>query len=333
MRFLAAVAVFSILALAPVAVSAANLPLFNPDFRIVPDPHEYDPSCPVGAPLSFGAVMQTVQNLMNVAISVGVLVMIFAIVVTGFQLVMSATNPRGKEEARKRFGSVFIGFLVVISAWLVVDFIMKTLYDPETNDGRRWGPWNEIITADSDDWCIKQGTTTPIINAALIGVLTGRSGPGAVGGGSCTAPSRGPCSVASLQSSCFASTGAVEQAARICNKESGGNPLTRSRTDITADGLPYSVGLFQINLTNSYSIQVNGKNCSEAFSVPCQGSNVQQSGRNIGRCVARVTDRALYDACVTSASNVTNNLQQACDLYDGDWGRWSYSAGQCGLPR
>lgn len=328
MRFFAALAVFSILVLAPSAAHAVNLPLFNPDFRIVPDPHEYDSSCPVGAPLSFGAVMQTVQNLMNVAISVGVLIMILMIVVTGFQLVMSATNPHGKEQARKRFGSVFIGFLVVISAWLVVDFIMKTLYDGEGD----FGPWNEIITAQGDDWCIKQIEGEALVDGSIIGVITGRTGPGRTGGGSCAVPTGGPCSVSALQNSCFGS-GTAEQAARICNKESGGNPLSESRTDRTADGLPYSVGLFQINLTNSYGIRVNGKNCSEAFSVPCQGRNVEQTGRNIGRCSARVIDRDLYNACVASAKNATNNLNQACDLYDGDWGRWVYSARSCGLPR
>lgn len=322
MRYLAALAVFSILSLAPFAAHAANLPLFNPDFRIVPDPHEYDPSCPVGAPLSFGAVMQTVQNLMNVAISVGVLVMIFAIVVTGFQLVMSATNPHGKEEARKRFGSVFIGFLVVISAWLVVDFIMKTLYNPDTNDGRRWGPWNEIITADSNDWCIKEGETKAIIDASVIGVLTGRSGPGSSGGGRCLAQDSGAC--ASSNMSAFGDM--AETASRVCYGESTGNASAESTTDKLGDGTPYSFGLFQINIT---AHRINNLNCPSAFSR--QNCTLRSCGRGTG---VRVTDVELYNQCRAAAKNPATNIAKAVEIFNDASRRWSPTWGaatRCGI--
>lgn len=169
------------LTLVPQAAFAANLPLFNPDFTIVPEACH---SCPC----SFAGTLQLVQNVMNVMISFGVLIIILVIVMAGFQFLMSASNPHGKEQAKGTFVKAIIGFLVVISAWLVVDFIMKTLYEPDTEiDGKRFGPWNEIIRSDDANMCIEETGGVPIIDAGTIGGIVGGTNPGGTSGANCPA--------------------------------------------------------------------------------------------------------------------------------------------------
>lgn len=169
MRYIAIVFLSLFFVAAP--AQAANLPLFNPDFTIVPEACH---SCPC----SFAGTLQLVQNVMNVMISFGVLIIILVIVMAGFQFVMSATNPHGKEQAKGTFVKAIIGFLVVMSAWLVVDFIMKTLYDGEG----AFGPWNEIVMATDPAMCIEQTAGKAILDAGDIGGIVGGTTSGGVTG-------------------------------------------------------------------------------------------------------------------------------------------------------
>ncbi|MDR3548884.1 MAG: hypothetical protein P4M11_11590, partial [Candidatus Pacebacteria bacterium] len=196
-------------------------------------------------------------------------------------------------------------------------------------------PWNSLLNdTTSGDSCIKKQSTP-----ALPGLAGGSASQNANGGaavtttgsssaaGSCTAPSGGDCSVSNLSTTCFGSN--ASQAAQICNKESANNPNNLSRSDVTSDGHSYSVGLFQINITNSFNQQVDGQNCSAAFSGPCQGKNVVQSGSTAGHCSVTVTNTQLYNDCVTAAENPTNNINAACSLNnDGNsgWSKWSTSS-------
>jgi hypothetical protein len=80
----------------------------------------------------------------------------------------------------------------------------------------------------------------------------------------------------------------------ISKAESGLNPYKASETDHTLDGLPYSIGLFQINLTVH---SINGVDCPSAF-----------VGRNND---ARVVNEQLYNQCVALASDYKVNIDKA----------------------
>jgi hypothetical protein len=98
-------------------------------------------------------------------------------------------------------------------------------------------------------------------------------------------------------------------------QKSGGNPQTVSRTDILVDGNPYSIGLFEMNLTNSFdATPVDGQKCSAAFSGPCQGSHVIQTQPNIGHCDQRVVNPTLYADCVAAAESPQASTARACTL-------------------
>lgn len=165
------------------AVHAANLPLLDPNFSIVPE------ACRAACPCGVGAALQFIQNIMNVLISFAVIVMSLIIVWAGFLFVMSAANPESRSKARGMLINAFIGLFIVLSAWLIVDFIMKHLY----GDGSTaFGPWNKILVL-SGDQCIVVDNNLGKINGlpgglAEVGVNGVLLGTGASGGGASGIP-------------------------------------------------------------------------------------------------------------------------------------------------
>ncbi len=64
------------------------------------------------------------------------------IVVAGVRLVTSGGNTSAKEAAKSSITSLLIGYLIVLSAWLVLDYALKALLIQDgTND---FGVWNEV---------------------------------------------------------------------------------------------------------------------------------------------------------------------------------------------
>lgn len=150
---------------------AANLPLLDPNFTIVPT------ECTAACPCGIGAALQFVQNIMNVMISLAVLAMTIFIVWAGFLFVMSATNPESRSKARGMLINAFIGLFIVLSAWLIVDFIMKQLYD----GGGKFGPWNKILSTSSGSLCIEKHdpvAITGLPGVVPINIVNGTSGNG-----------------------------------------------------------------------------------------------------------------------------------------------------------
>lgn len=175
--------------LLPAAAHAqSNLPLFDPEWQLVPEAHELDADCPVGSPLGFGGALQLIQNVMNAAISFGVIIMVLVITFAGILWLLTPTNPENHSQAKKVLTNAVIGLLILLSAWLIVDFVMKLLYNGNTS----FGPWNEILTG--GDICITAASTTPLFSGNIFSV------PGQ--GGSFSYPltgSFGACNPATLQ--------------------------------------------------------------------------------------------------------------------------------------
>jgi len=113
---------------------------------ISPNTGESVPSAP-----DWGCIMQTVQNTVNFAITLGMIIAILYIVYSGFLFVMSAGNPSSREAAKTRITNVVIGLVVMLGAWLVIDFVMKRLY----GESGLYGPWNAILTEDGKPHCLQ----------------------------------------------------------------------------------------------------------------------------------------------------------------------------------
>jgi len=133
-------------------VLAAEATFFGP---IVPPECNCDAEGISSAP-DWGCVMQTIQNAINFTISMSVIIATIFIIYTGFMFVASAGNPHTREAAKTRLVNVVVGMLVVLAAWLIVDFIMKTLY----NEGE-FGPWNAILQNDGAELCFQPREAPP----------------------------------------------------------------------------------------------------------------------------------------------------------------------------
>jgi hypothetical protein len=287
----------------------------------------------------WGCILQTLQNLVNVGISLGLIICVLYLAYAGALFMMSSANPGLREEGKTRIVSAVVGMIVVLSAWLVVDFIMQVLYDPTVAfSGKSFGQWNQILASNGNDNCIQAHIPTPIAGGSTTIVQgsggapgsgdTGTAG-GSGGGGSCSIADSGACSIGALQGTCFGTRAA--EAAKVCNLESaGGNPAIKSGSDKLdgGSGSSYSIGLWQINLTTS---SVGGLNCPSAFSRKCEGSALVGKSKP-GACNSSITNPSLYNQCVTAAQNPVNNDAVACNLYDNrGFQPWSYSSNKCGV--
>ncbi len=309
----------------PFAVSAqSNLPLFDPDWQLVPDAHKIDPeNCPEGYPLGFAGVLQLIQNGMNAAISFGVIIFVLIIAGAGILWILTPTNPENHSQAKKILTNAVIGLLIILSAWLIVDFVMKLLYNP---NARNFGPWNQILTG--GDLCIKPMENLQPLFSGNIFSVPGRGtgadsgGPASLGSGSCSptlisnAAYMGGYPLTQAQANTFS---CLAQAESSCGTNISGAK--------TVDGRPTTAhGMFQIvmgyndkchnlNVTVCSSAARNAGwrgsgdlNCSQAFS----GGRVKQGQEELAR------------VCRAAAANIVCNVSAAACLLKerpdfGDW--------------
>jgi hypothetical protein len=81
---------------------------------------------------------------------IGFLFVVFAVLVAiaGVRLVISGGNSRALDDAKDTFINAIIGFIIILSAWLIVDTIMRGLIGNEgrlgTGDVSGWLFWSEV---------------------------------------------------------------------------------------------------------------------------------------------------------------------------------------------
>jgi len=238
-----------------------------------------------GQTSSFPDYLKQIVNFGFAAI--GIMAM-FMLMIGAYQYLMAAGNIAKEESAKTTISSAFSGLVLGLVAFLLLQTINPDLVSFNLSN--------------------------------LTGGLTGQNGtsPTTTGGkgtgnGSCTPVQSGPCSEASLSSTCFGSNN--YQASSICNAESGGGSGVASKTDITADGRSFSIGLFQVNLTQH---AVGGLNCPSAF-----------SGKNRS---ATVSNESLYQQCVQAAQDPATNISTACGIGNNgsNWKPWGANS-KCGF--
>jgi hypothetical protein len=297
-------------------------------------------TAPSSAP-AWGCVFATLQNALTMAVQLATVLISIFLALAGFTYMTSGGSAEKRQLANKRLVNAVIGLLIVLGAYLLVDSLMKVIYNAGATDGTTsFGPWNAILVSNGPD-CLAP-TKPPKSLAALTGAEAGSNASGgsgsagtaavpAGGGGTCTVPSsdNNPCSVQSLSGTCFASSGS--SASQVCMLESaGGQQAILSGSDKlnSGSGPSYSVGLWQINLTTT---QVGGLNCPAAFSAPCSGAAIHGQAK-VGWCSSTVTNQSLYQQCVAAAQIPQNNSQAACSLYNSKLSAWKCSASRCSVP-
>lgn len=141
-------------------------------------------ACPCG----FGGVLAIVQNVMNFIIAIGIIIATLIIVWGGILYVLSPANPENRSTANKMLINAVVGLLITLSAWLIVDFVMKTLYNPgaTTPAGQRFGPWNSILLTGEGAACVEAREPKSLFSGSIFAVPGTNTGSGSGGGGSCT---------------------------------------------------------------------------------------------------------------------------------------------------
>ena len=216
---------------------------------------------------NWGCVLLVLQNVINTAVGIAVLVVILAIVYAGFVFMTSGGSPERRTQGRNVLANSIIGLLILLDAWLGVDFVMKVVYNPNAvfSGSTQLGPWNAIWSSSGDDMCLVVREPVPITTGSL-SILTGSPGglPQIGRAGALCADSNPACSVQALMNE-----GLTEVQARamscIAVTESSGNPNTpQSSTG--------ACGTFQITTRpGNWSIPAfHGPGCS--VNTPCNNA-------------------------------------------------------------
>ncbi len=81
------------------------------------------------------------------------LIFVYIMMVSGFGLITSAGNTSALEGAKSKFKNGIIGLLIIMSAWIFVDTIMRSIVGGGSGEGvsnapigeiEGWGPWSEV---------------------------------------------------------------------------------------------------------------------------------------------------------------------------------------------
>ena len=83
---------------------------------------------------------QAAQNVLNVGIFIAIFLSSLLFAWAGILYLTHAASITEAAKAKKLFSSVLIGLILILSSWLIIDTIMKTL----VNDKALLGPWNQI---------------------------------------------------------------------------------------------------------------------------------------------------------------------------------------------
>ncbi|KND50804.1 MAG: hypothetical protein AB202_00150 [Parcubacteria bacterium C7867-007] len=144
----------------PLSVFAAETSFFGPII-----PQEGDKCYCPGKAMDWGCALEVFQNVLNALISLGVVAVVFFIGWAGFLLMTGGSNPATRTKAKNRMLSGVVGLAVILGAFLIVDTVMKILYNPDTAlEKGTFGPWNEILSGAEDNYCVVVNETPGVLN-------------------------------------------------------------------------------------------------------------------------------------------------------------------------
>ncbi len=282
------------------------------------------------------------NNVINFGVAFSVIVATLMFAYAGILYVTAAgAGTEQIKKAHKVFTNVFVGLLLVLLAWLIVNILFSVL------SGRGLAEWSQIDCIDNPTTAAFEG----VADRSVGGIVVGPGGTGGTGGtyppsgGRCSPITSGPCSPANL-TRYFGQTNASNMSA-ICREESTGNSNAAGDIGWYEEKEPFSYGLFQINLTSTIiSCPGHGTlDCPSAF-----GPVIKAGEKRLVRYGGRPTtlraesgwgrpikDRNLYNKCKAAATDFACNLTIASKKFsDADragsgYQPWVTSAGKCGL--
>lgn len=118
----------------------AGIPFFGPIIPSSTDANGNAQTCALG----WGAVIPVINNIIEFLITLALVGLApIMIAYAGFLFVINPVNPSEKERAKTILWSTFIGIVIALSGWLIVDLIMSVLYKPATATET----WYSLVTS------------------------------------------------------------------------------------------------------------------------------------------------------------------------------------------
>lgn len=152
--------VAGVILLSPLSAFAATVNFFGP---IIPDGTNGQPDCHCdqvtgtdgnlypSAP-DWSCVLATVQNAVALGITFIIVLITLVIAYSGVMIMSAPNNARHREAGRAMVTNAIIGLVIVLTAWLIVDFVMKAFYNEskgqEVLSSPDPLPWNSIFSDD-----------------------------------------------------------------------------------------------------------------------------------------------------------------------------------------
>ena len=175
-NFLLQIAILLLLIGLPATTHAAVTPFFGPIIS---------PACNCATPISangvtapysapgWGCVIDTFQRTINLGVSLSVVFMTVLIALAGYSYIAGRGSPEGRSLANTRIMNAAIGLMIALGAFLLVDSLMKALYNP---NNAQFGPWNSILGQSQGAECIAP-SKTPGVSGALNTLVNGATPP------------------------------------------------------------------------------------------------------------------------------------------------------------
>ena len=271
-------------------------------------------NCPGGA-AAWGCVMGTLQALMNVAVSLGVVLITIFIAWAGVAYLSAPISAEGRDKAKQRLINAIFGLLIMLGAWLLVDSIMKVIYN---SSNVQFGPWNTLLQANGAAICITP--TSPAVGVAQLNAPNNATGgtPPVVGPSSST----GDCSAANLAQT-WGSQKLGNTFSCIINDESRCQNIL-NKPDPNGDHSSAG-GRYQVLVTNGYVNKPFVSSDSACVAID-HGINCDlyfHGGYSDGSANANLCDQALLDpTCNTQIAQSVYNLNNSGGH---PWSAWTGS--------
>jgi len=89
-------------------------------------------------------LVKTTNRVVNFFITLLTIAATIMFVMAGFKLVTSGGDTSARQSAKNMFVAILIGFIIVLSAWLLVDTVLKTLTQDDSGQGLGLEAWTTI---------------------------------------------------------------------------------------------------------------------------------------------------------------------------------------------
>jgi hypothetical protein len=224
----------------------------------------------------------------------------------GWKLIISQGNPGALSDAKQSFTNAFIGLIIILTAWIFVDTLMRQLLKGGTGDVNGYGPWSKVQCIDQvkplppNEIGTYFGGDLPYIPGQPMKSYT----PNSYTGGPLPLCTNAYCSVTALQNAGF-----TAQQARIMScialTESSGNPKNPPYNTLHPGSNSSACGLFSIVKSTWDGVSTGScSSFSQCTNTQCNTQNalklVKQSGYSSWTC-SRCNNKA--EGCISQYSN------------------------------